>query len=315
MGAKPMERNNKVQLAYHFPENAAIWAALIEQKSDVFWKIMNRTPKLPKSGTWSGFLRVHDEISVELFPGAKLKQKIYNALAPKGEPFREGYAVGGRLASFLDEDPKRINLSNAILFSLPGVPLIYYGDEIGELNSPTFMKQAAEARKEQAAKSGASVKDAKDGRDMGRGPIPKDRLFDAMNHPETHGGQIFQHTKNLIAIRKQEEALVKGTLSRISASEKHIFSYLREHGYQRILVANNLSDKDASVQLKLPGRLPVKELPANGLEELQSRQTLPYQINAWKNSIQISLKPYESVWIKLPETNHPTIGNLFGLLT
>jgi len=303
VGSKRFERTNKVQLAYHFPEMSAIWAAMVTKKPDLFWQTMKETPQLPKSGEWSNFLRVHDELSMELFPGEDLQKQMYNALSTKGEPFREGHAVGGRLASFLDHDPRRINQSNAILLSLPGLPLLYYGDEIGEPNSPEFMKQAAKEREKQATLSGATVKNPQDARDIGRGPIAKERLLHAMNHPETKEGQIFQNTKNLIAIRKQEPALTQGQLSRIPASQEHIFSYLRELGKQRVLVANNLSDENTTVQLTLPRHLPVNKLPASGLHELQRGHAMAYRENKQQNSIQLNLKPYESVWIKLPENS------------
>ena len=88
------------------------------------------------------FLRVHDELTLEMV-NEKTRELLYDGLAPKGAAFRKGYGVSGRLASFLDKNPDRIGMAFSILLSLPGVPIIYYGDEIGMPNNYANAKQTA----------------------------------------------------------------------------------------------------------------------------------------------------------------------------
>ncbi|MCE3236795.1 MAG: Trehalose synthase [Vampirovibrio sp.] len=314
-GPKLMNRTDKVQLAYHFPEMAALWAAMITKNPDMFWKTMQETPTLPPSAEWSSFLRVHDELSMEMYQDPKLQDAMRHALMTRGEPFREGHAVGGRLASFLDRNPDRIKQSNAILYSLPGMPLLYYGDEIGEPNSPQFMKQAAKEREAQAARSGAMAKSLQDARDTGRAPISRDRLMNAMNQPDSPEGKLFHHTQRMITLRKKEPALLKGSLGKVEANQPHIFSYLREHENQRILLAHNLSDEPSTVELTLPANIPARDLSQNGLKELYSNQAQTFTSNAGNNTIEVKLAPYESLCIKLPDAKSSTISERRSMLS
>lgn len=320
-GAKLMSRTDKVQLAYHFPEMAALWAAMMTKDASLFWKTMQETPALPPSAEWSSFLRVHDELSMEMYQDPALQNEMRAQLMHRGEPFREGHAIGGRLASFLDQNPARIQLSNAILYSLPGLPLLYYGDEIGEPNSPQFMKQAAREREAQAAQSGAVAKSLQDARDTGRAPISRERLLNAMNQPDSREGKIFHHTRRMIELRKQEPALIKGTLNKIEANQEHVFSYLREHENQRILLAHNLSDEPTTVQLTLPSHIQAQSIPPQGLQELYQNRVQACKTDAGHNRLELTLKPYESFCFKLPdsETQHTpqqpsrTAGNRFAI--
>ena len=77
---------------------------------------------------------------------------IYNALAPKGAEFRKGLGVSGRLANFLDNDPERIEMAFSILMSMPGIPIIYYGDEVGVRNNFENAKKSEKARIEKQKK-------------------------------------------------------------------------------------------------------------------------------------------------------------------
>lgn len=305
-GPKLMKRTDKVQIAYHFPEMTSLWATLLTKKPDEFWQTMKETPNLPDSSAWSKFLRVHDELSMEMLDKPELQKTMNEILSARGESFRAGQAVGGRLASFLDNDPKRIGLSYSMLYSLPGMPLMYYGDEIGEVNNRDFMHQAAAEREKQAAHSGAAAKSFIDARDIGRAPISQDRLFKAMNQPDSPEGKIYHHVKRLIEVRKQEPALTKGSLSKVPADQEHIFSYLREYENQRILLAHNLSGENSTVKLSLPKQIPVKSLPSDGVKDLQSERAIPLKQDTQGNEVELSLKPYESVWLKMPEANSKT---------
>ena len=125
----------------------AIWASLVTADNTYFWKAYKNTPKIPDSTAWAMFLRVHDELTLEMV-NEKTRELLFDGLAPKGAAFRKGYGVSGRLASFLDKDPDRIGMAFSILLSLPGVPIIYYGDEIGMPNNYANAKQSAKLREQ-----------------------------------------------------------------------------------------------------------------------------------------------------------------------
>jgi len=294
-----MTRSDKVQIAYHFPMMPALWASLITRKPDSFWKIIGSTAQLPPSTEWSNFLRVHDELTLEAFADPKIRQIMIETLMPKGEPFRGGEGVGGRLANFLDHNPKRIGLSYSILYSLPGMPLLYYGDEIGETNDREFMLKEEQERKANAAKGGATANSFLDARDIGRAPVSWAHLQDAARSSQTPAGQIYHHVKNLIHLRKQEEALVKGSLRKVKSNQDSTFSYLREYGNHHLLITHNLSSEESASWLQLPAHIPVRNLIDSDLVDLQTGQLVAFKADSKKNRIEFILSPYLSIWLKL----------------
>jgi maltose alpha-D-glucosyltransferase/alpha-amylase len=295
-GSKPLTRTNEVQIAYHFPFMPAIWASVVTADPTSFWKAFAVTPAIPPSATWAIFLRVHDELTLEMVD-PKTRKLVYDALVQYGEPFREGLGVSGRLANFLDNDARRIGLIYSILLSLPGIPILYFGDEIGENNSKAFMLEAAAEREARSTSATVDVKSFVDTRDLGRAPIAKQRYDQAVAHPESFAGSILKTLKQLLRLRKQEDILSKGQLFKIAANDSHIFSYLRELNGAKLLIVHNLSSAERTFSLKLPPSLRASRLPAEGLPELQSGQNVPYSLQG--KAIQLMLQPYQSYWLKL----------------
>jgi maltose alpha-D-glucosyltransferase/alpha-amylase len=313
-GAKLMQRTNKVQLAYHFPQMTALWDTLITQNPKAFWQNHRNTPQLPESTEWASFFRLHDEMTMEMYNDPKRKALMQDVLSSRGEPFRGGEGIGGRLASFLDNDPKRIQLSQSILYSLPGLPLQYYGDEIGERNNREFMQQAAEERAIQATRSSANFKTALDARDIGRAPISRERLLNAMSQPDSREGRLFHHVKRLIEVRKQEPALREGNLTEIPADKSHIFSYLRQQNQSQVLLINNLSNEATATRLSLPAQLQGHTLGTKPIMNLQTDTPFPISKQPSKNKLEVTLAPYESLWLKLPESESPKQNWISGFL-
>ena len=179
---KEIIRTDEVQICYHFPYMPAIWASLVTADNSYFWKAYRNTPKIPDSATWAMFLRVHDELTLEMV-NEKTRELLFDGLSSKGAEFRKGYGVSGRLASFLDNDPDRIGMAFSILLSLPGMPIVYYGDEIGMPNNFFNAKQSAKLREieqKKTKKNKINMLSYFDSRDINRGPIKKNLFYDAM---------------------------------------------------------------------------------------------------------------------------------------
>ncbi len=307
---KIMTRTNEVQIAYHFPFMPAIWASMVTSNPVSFWKAASATPSIPDSATWAIFLRVHDELTLEMVD-PRTREIVYNALVPYGEAFREGLGVSGRLASFLNNDVRRIQLIYAILLSLPGIPILYFGDEIGINNSRDFMLRAATEREMRSGLDGAEVKSFVDTRDLGRAPIPKGRFEEAVHHPDTASGTIYSNLRRLIAMRKQEDLLSKGKLVKVQASVTNLFSYLRELDGRQMLMVHNLSGEAQSGSLRLPPHLQASNLAPESLLDLLSMQPMPFKINKRTNTIHLTLQAYQACWLKmnLPTSAMNIIGN------
>jgi len=145
-GGENLTRTDGVQIAYNFPYMPAIWASLITGSNEYFWNVHEETPPIPESTAWAQFLRVHDELTVEMVD-TSTRKIIYDALLSKGKDFKD-LGISGRMANFLDKNPAKISLAFAILLSLPGIPVIYYGDEIGAENNMNYGEEAEKKRKE-----------------------------------------------------------------------------------------------------------------------------------------------------------------------
>ena len=205
---KELIRTDEVQIAYHFPYMPAIWASLVTADNSYFWKAYRQTPKIPDSASWAIFLRVHDELTLEMV-NEKTREILFEDLAPKGAAFRKGFGVSGRMANFLDKNPDRIGMAFSILMSLPGIPIIYYGDEIGIQNNFANANKSAKLR-EAKQKNNKNIKNKVkmlsyfDSRDINRGPITQKTFEDAVNHKGTYNNRVYERVKQKTAYKSQE---------------------------------------------------------------------------------------------------------------
>lgn len=307
-GKKSMTRTNKVQVAYHFPQMVALWSTLLSQTPKAFWKTIKNTPPLPDNAAWGSFHSVHDEKTLEVCQDVEIRNKVYEDLVRNGEPFREGQGVSGRLANFLEGNTDRIVQMNSVLFSLPGVPIVYFGDEIGETNNREYMLEAARKRESQASTSGAAVKTFLDSRDVHRAPISQSRLQEAASDTESKPGQIHQAVKRFIAIRKHEEALTRGNLTEVPSDQENTFSYLREYKNQRVLVVHNLAGDEKQTKLTLPSSISSSTLNESSLKDLLTGKTIPFTRTSDTNTITLTLPAYQSVWLKIDTADSEVIS-------
>lgn len=244
---KEITRTDEVQIAYHFPYMPAIWASLVTADNSYFWKAYKQTPQIPATASWAIFLRVHDELTLEMV-NEKTRELIFDDLAPKGAAFRKGFGVSGRMANFLDNNPDRIGMAFSILMSLPGIPIIYYGDEIGIQNNFTNAKNSARIRenKQKTAKNvknNVSMLSYFDSRDINRGPITQKTFEDAVNHKGTYNNKVYERVRQLIKVRKQYPVITRGSFVELKTKSPEVFAYVRATDTDRVVVINNLSDK------------------------------------------------------------------------
>ncbi len=315
---KKIKRTDEVQIAYHFPYMPAIWASMLTNDNSHFWKAYAQTPEIPQTATWAVFLRVHDELTLEMVD-VETRKLIYNKLVEKGAEFRKGFGVSGRMANFLDNKPDRVELAFAILMSMPGIPIIYYGDEIGAQNNWRYAK-TSEAQREAMAKAKDDELDVIsffDSRDINRGPITKDAFYEAREAPDTFSGSIYRKAKKLIHLRRENQVISRGEFTKLDAAQKEILAYLRTHGSEQMLMINNLSGDSAVSEIKLPEDTSAKIRKAKVLTDLISNKTVELtnicnqECSERKSSLvslltkkpsnvyKIELEPYQSIWIKL----------------
>ncbi len=247
---KEIQRTDEVQICYHFPYMPSIWASLITADNKHFWDAYKETPKIPDSAAWAIFLRVHDELTLEMV-NQQTRSLLYDSLSPKGAAFRKGYGISGRLANFLDNDPDRIAMAFSIMLSLQGVPIIYYGDEIGVQNNFSNARKSALKRekKQKTAKNKVKMLSYFDSRDINRGPIEKKVFYSAKSSTNSFNAKIYRKVKNLIRARKSTPVMSKGSFTQIKTKTPDIFAYVREYNNERVIVINNLSSKKSLAQI------------------------------------------------------------------
>lgn len=295
---KEIIRTDEVQICYHFPYMPAIWASLVAANNSYFWKAYKNTPKIPDSAAWAIFLRVHDELTLEMV-NEKTRELLFDGLSPKGAEFRKGYGVSGRLASFLDNNPDRIGMAFSILLSLPGMPIIYYGDEIGMPNNYFNAKQSAKLReiKQQTNNTKTQMLSYFDSRDINRGPIKKSLFYNSIKDTYSYNNIVYSRVKKLIRIRKQHPVMTRGTFTEIKTETPNIFAYVREYADDRIVVINNLSDEKTRATIFFINDNFGKKTKDIYLKDLLTDKLIKAKVQ--NKQLTVRLKPYDAIWLKL----------------
>ena len=293
---KELTRTNEAQIAYHFPYMPAIWATIVSGDNSYFWKTHKKTPQIPDSASWAVFLRVHDELTLEMF-NKETRELLYEDLADKGAEFRQGFGISGRLANFIDNDIDRINMTFAILLSLKGIPIIYYGDEIGSQNNFSYAQRWAKIRERRDKKKNKNSEMLSyfDSRDIHRGAIKRNTFYRAMYRNNNFNSKIYKNVKRLIEVRKNYNTISRGDFIEVKSDKPQVFSYLRKGTYDKILMVNNLSDKKVFAELDT-NHLNLNETDTEiKMQELITKEPKIFIIENKK--LIIKLKPYETMWL------------------
>ncbi len=296
---REINRTDEVQICYHFPYMPAIWASLVAADNQYFWKAYKNTPDIPNSAAWAIFLRVHDELTLEMV-NQKTRELLYDGLSPKGATFRKGYGVSGRLASFLDRNPDRIGMAFSILLSLPGLPIIYYGDEIGMPNNYANAKKSAklrEAKQKSQTKNSTKMLSYFDSRDINRGPIKRQVFFNAMNNNDSYNHKVYSRVKKLIKIRKNNPVMTRGDFTEIKTESPEVFAYVRAYNDDRVVVINNLSNSKIRATVLFTDDNFGKKSKDVYLKDLLTDKMVRAKVQNKK--LTVRLKAYDALWLKL----------------
>lgn len=293
-----LKRTTEAQIAYHFPNMNAIWASLVTGDKKYFIETNKKTPSIPKTTVWGNFLRVHDELTLEMV-SPEVRNIIFEDLVTKGADFRNGFGVSGRLANFLDKNPNRIEEAFAILFSVSGVPIIYYGDEVGAANNYENAKKSAQNRIKKE-KSSVNLLSVFDSRDINRGQIPQKLFYGSTKGYYEFNSKVYKKVKNLIEIRKKYPVMVNGEFEILKTKSKHNFSYIRKNKEQQILVVNNLSKDKLIAEITIP---PTVVLKNNGritsLKNLINNDDVKVNISLQNRTMHLRIAPYQVLWLEL----------------
>ena len=296
---KELKRTNEAQIAYHFPYMPAIWASLVTGDKKYFIDSHKDTPKIPQTASWAVFLRVHDELTLEMVE-PEVREIIYNELSPKGASFRKGFGVSGRMANFLDKNPDRIELAFSILMSLPGIPIIYYGDEVGAANNFKNAKKSEALRKFKQRTNKIKLLSYFDSRDIHRGEIPAKLFYGSTKDYYEFNSKVYKKVKNLVGLRKSIPTMSRGEFIILNTKSPHNFSYIRKDKDRQILVINNLSNEKLIAEISIPMNIILKN---NGhitsLKNLVNNDNVKVNISLTNRTMHLRVAPYGVLWLEL----------------
>jgi maltose alpha-D-glucosyltransferase/alpha-amylase len=284
---------DEFHMGYHFPIMPRLFMALRQEDRKPIVEILERTPDIPANCQWGMFLRNHDELTLEMVTDEE-RDYLYNEYA-KDRRMRLNVGIRRRLAPLLDNSRRRIELLHALLFSMPGSPFIYYGDEIG-MGDNIYLGDRDGVR--------TPMQWSPD-RNAGFSKADFEKLyFPAINNP-VYGFQsvnvesqtrydtsLLNWMRQMILLRKQYHVFGRGTMRFVKPENRKIFAFVREYDGETVLCVFNLSQFAQPVELDLSefeGRAPVEML---GKTRFPVITTNPYQL---------ALSPWGFYWFRVEE--------------
>jgi maltose alpha-D-glucosyltransferase/alpha-amylase len=282
----PTVPGDEFHMAFHFPVMPRIYKALkLGDATDVI-QIMVDTPSIPHNTQWCVFLRNHDELTLEMVTEED-RQLMWKLYAPEPRMcLNQG--IRRRLAPLLDNDRRKIELANAILFSLPGAPIVYYGDEIGMGdNIELFDRNGVRTPMQWSAETGAGFSQTNPANYWA--PLITNNIYGYqrvnVETQQADSNSLFHFMKHLIATRKANPVLGEGSCEFLKLENKSVLAYLRRSKTATVLVVCNLSDQPQTAQLALSefkGRVPTELLNSvqNSFAQIGSTP-YPIKLNAF----------------------------------
>ena len=273
---------DECHMAYHFPLMPRMYMAIALEDRHPIVEIMQQTPDIPEGCQWAIFLRNHDELTLEMVT-SKERDYMYRMYAADPRA-KINLGIRRRLAPLMENDMDRIKLMNSLLLSMPGSPIIYYGDEIG-MGDNIFLGDRNGVRTPMQWSPDRNAGFSRADPQSLYLPAIQDPIYgyEAVNvEAQTRDpSSLLNWMRRMLAVRKTSHAFGRGKLTFLRAGNRRILAYLRELDDEAILCVANLGRSAQPVELDLKryrGRVPVELLgrtPFPPVGELPYLLTLP----------------------------------------
>jgi maltose alpha-D-glucosyltransferase/alpha-amylase len=284
-------QGDECHMAYHFPLMPRIYMAIAQEDRFPITDIMRQTPEIPANCQWAMFLRNHDELTLEMVTDAE-RDYLWSTYAADPRA-RINLGIRRRLAPLMDNDRRKIELMNSILMSMPGTPIIYYGDEIG-MGDNIFLGDRNGVRTPMQWTPDRNGGFSRcDPAQLYLPPIMDPVYgFSAVNVEAQSRSlsSLLNWMKRLIGVRKSSKVFGRGTLTFIRPANRAVLAYVRQLGDEAILCVANISRTAQAVELDMSawkGRVPQEML---GRTRFPRIGELPYLV---------TLPPYGFFWFQL----------------
>ena len=277
--------------AFHFPLMPRMFMAVKLEDRKPIIEILDQTPPIPENCQWCIFLRNHDELTLEMVTDIE-RDYMYDEYATD-KTMRINLGIRRRLAPMMENDRRRIELLNGLLMSMPGTPIIYYGDEIG-MGDNIYLGDRNGVRTPMQWNGGTNA---------GFSFADPERLYSPLISNSVYGYQavnvdsqkrsnhsLLSWMKALIRVRNSSRVFSRGTMEFLRPSNHRVLAYIRELGSEKVLVVNNLSSSAQAVELdvqRYKGYIPIEMFGRNLFPRFGE---LPYLL---------TLGPYQFYWFRL----------------
>ena len=282
---------DEFHMAFHFPIMPRMFMALRLEDRKPLVEIIERTPPIPETCQWGIFLRNHDELTLEMVTDAE-RDFMYEEYA-RDPVARLNLGIRRRLAPLLDGDRRRIELMNGMLMSLPGSPIVYYGDEIG-MGDNIYLGDRNGVRTPMQWNGGWNG---------GFSTADPERLAQPLISNPVYGYQavnvasqrrsdhsLLKWMRRLIKVRRSTRVFGRGSISFLSPANHRVLAYTRSLDGETVLIVNNLSGTAQVAELDLralEGAIPIEMFGHSLFPRIGA---LPYML---------TLGPYDFYWFRL----------------
>jgi maltose alpha-D-glucosyltransferase / alpha-amylase len=284
-------QGDECHMAFHFPLMPRMYMAIAQEDRFPITDILRQTPDIPDACQWAIFLRNHDELTLEMVTDRE-RDYLWNTYAADKRA-RLNLGIRRRLAPLLERDRRRIELMNGLLLSMPGTPVIYYGDEIG-MGDNIYLGDRDGVRTPMQWSPDRNGGFSRG--DPARLVLPpiQDPLYgyQAVNVEaqlrDPHS--LLNWMRRMLAVRKRSRAFGRGAMRLLYPANRKVLAYIREHEDDLVLCVFNLSRAAQAVELDLSaqaGRVPVEMLGGTSFPPIGQ---LPYLL---------TLPPYGFYWFLL----------------
>jgi maltose alpha-D-glucosyltransferase / alpha-amylase len=282
---------DEFHMAFHFPLMPRMFMAVKLEDRKPIIEILDQTPQIPANCQWCIFLRNHDELTLEMVTDIE-RDYMYDEYAVD-KAMRINLGIRRRLAPMMENDRRRVELLTGLLLSMPGTPIIYYGDEIG-MGDNIYLGDRNGVRTPMQWNGGWNA---------GFSSADPERLYSPLISNPVYGYQcinvdsqrrsahsLLSWTKNVIATRNAFRVFSRGSIEFLSPTNHRVLAYVRRLGEEKVLVVNNLSSSAQAVELNLracKGHIPIEMFGRNLFPRIGD---LPYLL---------TLGPYQFFWFRL----------------
>ncbi|MGQ9532035.1 MAG: maltose alpha-D-glucosyltransferase [Desulfotomaculales bacterium] len=233
---------DECHMAFHFPLMPRLFLAIRTEDRSPIVDILLQTPAIPDNAQWALFLRNHDELTLEMVSDEE-RDYMYRVYAQDPQ-MRVNLGIRRRLAPLLGNHRRRIELMNGLLFSLPGTPVIYYGDEIG-MGDNIYLgdRNAVRTPMQWSADRNAGFSTANRQRLYLPVIVDPEYHYEAVNveAQQNNPHSLLWWMKRLIALRKRYRAFGRGALELLHPENRKVLAFLRRYENELLLVVANLS--------------------------------------------------------------------------